>query len=141
MSRITIEELEAFLDAEFPQARALPFRVDELGDGFCRLGLPIGEDQLRPGATVSGPTLMSLADTAMYFAVMTRLGLVAQTVTTHLSIDFLRRPTRAELTVECRLLKLGRTLAVGAAYIYSQGVDEPVAHASVTYAVPPQSLR
>uniref|UniRef100_UPI0013798806 PaaI family thioesterase n=1 Tax=Escherichia coli TaxID=562 RepID=UPI0013798806 len=85
------------------------------------------------------PVMMTVADVALYVAILARIGLVPLTVTTSLSINFLRKP-RADrrILARCRLMKLGRSLAVGEVWIHSEGVDEPVAHATGTYSIPPQ---
>lgn len=129
-------ELTAFLRAEFPQNRCTLEEVDE--DGSVVVAHPVGAAELRPGDTVSGPVMMTLADVALYIAILARIGIVPLAVTTNLSINFLRKP-RADRRVvaRCRLLKLGRALAVGEVYIYSEGEDEPVAHATGTYSIPP----
>ncbi|MDR7268523.1 uncharacterized protein (TIGR00369 family) [Pelomonas saccharophila] len=128
-------ELNAFLLAEFPQNRCTLEEVDE--DGSVVVAHPVGERELRPGNTVSGPVMMTLADVALYLAILARIGIVPLAVTTHLSINFLRKP-RADRRViaRCRLMKLGKTLAVGEVWIFSEGEDEPVAHATGTYAIP-----
>ena len=129
-------ELTAFLQAEFPQNRCTLEEVDE-EDGSVVVAHPVGERELRPGGTVSGPVMMTLADVALYIAILARIGIVPLAVTTNLSINFLRRP-RADrrLLARCRLMKLGRSLAVGEVWIFSEGEDEPVAHATGTYSIP-----
>jgi uncharacterized protein (TIGR00369 family) len=136
-SRPTQAELTAFLKAEFPQTRCTIEELDE--DGSVVVAHPVGVSELRPGGTVSGPVMMTLADVALYVAILAQIGIVPLAVTTNLSINFLRKP-RADRRVvaRCRLLKLGKTLAVGEVYVYSEGEDEPVAHATGTYAIPPQ---
>lgn len=135
--RPTQAELTAFLQAEFPQTRCTIEELDE--DGSVVVAHPVGVAELRPGGTVSGPVMMTLADVALYVAILAQIGIVPLAVTTNLSINFLRKP-RADRRVvaRCRLLKLGKTLAVGEVYVYSDGEDEPVAHATGTYAIPPQ---
>ena len=130
----TREALTAFLAAEFPQNRCTIEAVT--ADGVV-LAHPVGEAELRPGGTVSGPVMMTLADVALYVAILARIGIVPLAVTTNLSINFLRKP-RADRRViaHCRLMKLGKTLAVGEAWITSEGEAEPVAHATGTYAIP-----
>lgn len=129
------DELIAFLKAEFPQNRCTLEELDE--DGSVVVAHPVGAAELRPGGTVSGPVMMTLADVALYIAILARIGIVPLAVTTNLAINFLRKP-RADRRVvaRCRLMKLGKTLAVGEVWIYSEGEDEPVAHASGTYAIP-----
>lgn len=133
--RPTQAELTAFLQAEFPQNRCTLEELDE--DGSVVVAHPVGEAELRPGNTVSGPVMMTLADVSLYIAILARIGIVPLAVTTNLSINFLRKP-RADRRVvaRSRLLKLGKSLAVGEVYIYSEGEDEPVAHATGTYAIP-----
>ena len=128
-------ELAAFLAAEFPQNRCTLEELDE--DGSVVVAHPVGERELRPGGTVSGPVMMTLADVALYVAILARIGIVPLAVTTNLSINFLRKP-RADRRViaRCRLMKLGKTLAVGEVWIYSEGEDVLVAHATGTYAIP-----
>lgn len=132
---MTAAELHEFLTREFPQAHKLGFKI-ELAEDRLRILLESRDSHLRPGGTVSGPTMMLMADTAMYLALLSRIGPVATAVTTDLSIHFLRRPDPGVLVAECEILKLGSRLAVGAVRIYSQSEAEPVAHATVTYAVP-----
>ena len=95
---------------------------------------------LRPGGTISGPTLMAMVDFGFYLLLLARLGPVALAVTTNLNINFMRKPEPGDLLGEGRLLKLGRTLAVGDFTIWSEGKKDPVAHATVTYSIPPDTL-
>ena len=132
-----LEELQAFLRQEFPQV-AEEFRVEEAGEELA-LRLVVAERHLRPGGTVSGPAMFGLADVAFYLALLQRIGPVALAVTTNCSIDFLRKPAAGcDLIARARMLKLGRVLAVGDVLIWSEGMDQPVAHASLTYSIPPR---
>ena len=97
------------------------------------------ERHLRPGGTIAGTSLMGLADMAMYVTLLGMIGPVALAVTTSLNINFLRKPGAKDVIGECRLLKLGRRLAVGEVTMYSEGDVAPVAHATVTYSIPPDS--
>jgi len=129
--------IEALFAEQFPQA-AGRHGITHVGGGEVRLRVAVEERHLRPGGTVSGPTLMTLADTAMYVLVLSLIGPVPLAVTTHLDIDFLRKPPRADLDARATILKLGRRLAVGRIAIHSDEVPSgPVAHASVTYSIPP----
>ena len=132
------QEIEAFLDREFPQVSGYSvMRVDGQG---VEMKLAVQDRHLRPGGTVSGPTMFELADLAMYAAVLSRIGPVALTVTTGVNIDFMRKPAAGrDLLAECRLLKLGSVLAVGDVLIRSEGAAEPVARAALTYSIPPKS--
>lgn len=136
MTRMTAAELDAFLHREFPQIDRQGYRVEEVRDRFARVRLPFHEDHLRPGGTVSGPALMSLADTAMYVVVLAMIGEVPLAVTTSLNINFMRRPGPVDVLADARLLKLGRRLAVGDVAMYSDGDPEMVAHATLTYSIP-----
>jgi uncharacterized protein (TIGR00369 family) len=80
--------------------------------------------------------MMALADFAMYVAVLASIGPVPLAVTTNLNINFLRKPGNRDLIADCRLLKLGKRLAVGEVTIRSDGMDEPVAHVTSTYSIP-----
>ncbi|MCX7645818.1 MAG: PaaI family thioesterase [Rhodobacteraceae bacterium] len=134
---MTPDELHDFLAEQFPQVKD-DFRVQALTENAITVRLPVAERHLRPGGTVSGPTMFALADVAVYLMILSRIGPVALAVTTSCAIDFLRKPAAGrDLIAEARLLKLGRTLAVGDVLVYSEGTAEPVARASVTYAIPP----
>ncbi len=136
--KMDAEALQAFLGEAFPQV-AGDFTVMEASTDRLVVGLETSERHLRPGGTVSGPTMFALADVAMYLAVLGRIGPEALAVTTNVSIDFMRKPPAgARLTCTARLLKLGRVLAVGDALIEAPGLDGPVARASLTYSIPPR---
>ncbi len=137
MPVMTAEELEAFLYSHFPDMEDRAFRVEKVDDGLAQVRLLYHERHLRPGGTISGPALMTLADTSMYIAVLAMIGPVALAVTTNLNINFLRKPAQADVIAEARLLKLGKRLAVGEVTMYSEGENDPVAHATVTYSIPP----
>ena len=133
--------LEAFLARDFGQV-AGDFRVEAVGPEGVTLRLAVAERHLRPGGTVSGPSIFALADVAMYLAILSRVGPVALAVTTNCSVDFLRKPAAGrDLLAEARLLKLGRSLAVGDVMIRSEGAAEVVARAGLTYSLPPGSSR
>jgi len=135
---MTAEELMVFLDREFPQVRG-EFAIEELGEDRIRTRLLVAERHLRPGGTVSGPSIFALADVSVYLAVLAMIGPEALAVTTSCSLDFMRKPVAGvDLVAECRLLKLGRVLAVGEVLIFSEGAQAPVARASLTYSIPPR---
>ena len=141
MPAMTPAELQAFLRREFPQV-AGDFRVDSADAAETVVRMVVADRHLRPGGTVSGPSLFALADVAIYLAILARIGPVALAVTTNAAIDFMRKPAAgADLVARARLLKLGRVLAVGDVLIYSAGMSagmaEPVARASLTYSIPP----
>ena len=134
---MTISELQDMLDGSFPGV-ALPYTVDGLTPTTARLRQHVGVSHSRPGGTVSGPALMALADCAAWAVILGRIGPVALSVTTSLHIDFLRKPDLVDLVAEATLLKLGKRLAVADVAIYSDGNDEMVAKAQVTYSIPPR---
>lgn len=137
LTTLTVDTLNQFLSEAFPQTRC---RVEALGKMCATIRHPIGEAELRPGKTVSGPTLMAAADLALYAAVLGEIGLQPLTVTTNLNIHFLRKPAAdRDIIARCDLLKCGRTLAIGNVLLFSEGFEAPVAQASGTYAIPPAS--
>ena len=131
---VTQSELAAFLRKEFPQNKCT---IESVGQGLATVRHTVGEAELRPGGTVSGPVMMTVADVALYVALLGEIGIVPLAVTTSLNFNFLRKPsaTRDILGV-CRMIKIGRTLAVGEVHLYSEGSEDPVAHAVGTYAIP-----
>lgn len=135
--KMTTEDLMVFLDREFPQVTG-EFAILDLGEMRIRTRLNVGERHLRPGGTVSGPSIFALADVSVYLAVLAMIGPQGLAVTTSCSMDFMRKPAAgADLIAECRLLKLGRVLAVGEVLVFSEGGEVPVARASMTYSIPP----
>ncbi|WGR62722.1 PaaI family thioesterase (plasmid) [Paracoccus ferrooxidans] len=132
------EALNEFLDRAFPQI-AGQVRVESLDEAGLTARLKVDDRHLRPGGTVSGPSMFALADVAIYLTILARIGEVALAVTTNASIDFMRKPEAGrDLLADCRILKLGRMLAVGEVLIRSDGTEEPVARCSMTYAIPPK---
>lgn len=129
-------EIEQFLQQQFPQSLE-QCSVEHVDHMTATLRCRIRTQDLRPGGTVSGPTMMMLADFALYVAILAEIGLVALTVTTNMNINFLRKPSGGQdLRGVCKLIKVGRTLAVGEVWIYSVDSDDPVAHVVGTYAIP-----
>lgn len=137
---MTVPELEAFLRKEFPQMyRGSSIAILHADGRTCRIREAYHEGMLRPGGTVSGPTLMALADVAMYVVLLSAIGPVGLAVTTNLTINFLSKaPAGHDLVAEAKLLKLGKRLAVGEVGLYSAAAAEPVAHVTATYSIPPQ---
>ncbi|MFN7713838.1 MAG: PaaI family thioesterase [Curvibacter sp.] len=130
----TLTQLSEFLVREFPQTRCT---IVSVGRKSATVRHAVGEAELRPGGTVSGPVMMATADVALYVAILGEIGIVPLAVTTSLSFNFMRKPAGdRDVIGVCKLLKLGRTLAVGEVTLYSEGSDEPVAHAVGTYAIP-----
>jgi len=136
-------EVEKLLEREFSQvmSRGSAIVIEDAWRGGCRVRRAFSEKSLRPGGTISGPTMMGLTDFAMYVAILASIGPVPLAVTTSLNINFLRKPEQRDLVAEARLIKLGKRLAVGEVEIYSDGNDEMVAHATATYSIPPPESR
>lgn len=132
MSKI---DLENFLEKEFPQV-SNNFKILNTKPNSLSMLMHISDEHLRPGGTVSGPTMFLLADVSFYLATLSMIGPKSLTVTTNCSINFLRKPNEKNLISEARILKLGKTLSVGDVLIYSEDIDKPVAHASLTYSIP-----
>ena len=132
MSKI---DLENFLEKEFPQVSS-NFKILNTKPNSLSMLMHISDEHLRPGGTVSGPTMFLLADVSFYLATLSMIGPKSLTVTTNCSINFLRKPNISDLISETRVLKIGKTLSVGDVLIYSEGIKEPVAHASLTYSIP-----
>jgi uncharacterized protein (TIGR00369 family) len=132
------EELVEFLDREFPQIHfgGRTYHLDEIGPLSARVRMDYHERHLRPGGTISGPSMMGLADLGLYAVILAHIGPVALAVTTSLSFNFLRKPERRALIADCRLLKLGKRLAVGEVSMRSEGSPDIVCHATGTYSIP-----
>ena len=132
--RPTKPALAAFLAAEFPQSKCT---VEAVSNLCATVRHEVGVAELRPGGTVAGPVLMAVADVALYVAILGEIGIKPLAVTTNLSINFMRKPSAdAAIVGVCRLMKLGRSLAVGEVSLFSEGSADPVAHAVGTYSIP-----
>lgn len=137
-TKLSLEEVRAFIATEFPQMADV-YRVDAIAPMWAQVSMVPDERHLRPGATVSGPTIFGLADCGMYFALMATIGPEALAVTTNASIDFMRKPVAGKaLVAEVNLLKVGRILAVGDVAVRSEGSDALIARATLTYSMPPK---
>lgn len=137
MPKITIEDFNQLLESEMPWALEAGMFLEKLGPGTAKIRIPYNEGMLRPGGTISGPTMMMLADALMYAVVLSEIGKVALAVTTSFNINFLKKPRPADLIAEGKTLKIGRRLAVVEVSIFSDGLLNPVAHATGTYSIPP----
>ena len=140
LSAVQVAEL---LQREFSQAfhPGSGTTIEDAWHGGCRVRRAFSDKFLRPGGTISGPTMMGLTDFAMYVAILASIGPVPLAVTTNLNINFLRKPAQRDLIAEARLIKLGKRLAVGEVEIFCDGEDEMVAHATCTYSIPPPAGR
>jgi len=138
--KMNLTELEKFLHEAFPQV-ARDFRVDAVAPNEITVRLQVDTRHLRPGGTVSGPSMFALADVSVYLAILAMIGPKALAVTTNCSIDFMRKPAAGvDMIAQAKLLKLGRMLAVGDVLMYSDGMADPVARATLTYSLPPERV-
>ena len=137
-ARMSVAELETFLHREFPQGfRNGDITIESADGATCLLRQQYSERMLRPGGTVSGPTLMALADFAMYVVLLSAIGPVGLAVTTNLNINFLRKGQQGQdVLAAARLLKLGKRLAVGEVALLSGSSPDPIAHVTSTYSIP-----
>ncbi|WP_171121405.1 MULTISPECIES: PaaI family thioesterase [unclassified Ruegeria] len=132
------EELSDYMAQVFPQVKD-DFVVEDVTKDTIVMRLVVEDRHLRPGGTVSGPSMFGLADVCVYALILARKGRLSLAVTTGCSMDFMRKPDGdKDMIARCRLLKLGRTLAVGDVLMYSVGSDKPVARATMTYSLPPE---
>lgn len=132
--RVTKDDIAEFMKTDFPQAKCT---IDSVGEKSAVIRQAIGFDELRPGGTVSGPVLMTVADCALYVAILGEIGIIPLAVTTSLSINFMRKPSSdKDIIGECTLLKVGKSLIVGEVSLYSEGDANAVAHVVGTYSVP-----
>ncbi len=135
--RVSVDEFNRITRRALPLVETFGFRIERLEPGSVTARMPYHEGHLRPGGTIAGPSMMALADYAMYALVLGLIGRADAAVTTSLNCNFLRRPGPADLIAEARILKLGQRLAVGEVTIYSEGSEQPVAHVTATYSIPP----
>ncbi|MEN3164520.1 PaaI family thioesterase [Tistrella mobilis] len=136
LDRIRPDAFNQIIRDELPMAELLGIRVERIDDGVARGRLPATVQLIRPGGTLSGPALATLADVTFYAAIMGRLGPARMAVTSNLNINFLRRPAMVDVLSEARLIRCGRRLVYGEVSLYSDGDDEPVAHTTLTFALP-----
>jgi uncharacterized protein (TIGR00369 family) len=138
VAKMSVADLEKFLHKEFPQAFSEGDITIEGADGqTCLLRQRYSDKMLRPGGTVSGPTLMAMADLAMYVVLLSAIGPVGLAVTTSLNINFLRKGQPGhDVLAAARLLKLGKRLAVGEVDLHSGNSPDPIAHVTATYSIP-----
>ncbi len=136
------DDIEAFLDREFPQIHndGRIFHVEDVGPMRARMRMDFVKRHLRPGGTISGPAMMTLVDLALYTAILAQIGPVSLAVTTNLSFNFVRKPKPVALIADARLIKLGRRLAVGEVFVHEGNADIPVCHATGTYSIPDKEL-
>ena len=136
MSRVTIDELDKLIKEDIPSIAEIGIVFEMLGDGLVTARLPFHPSTLRTGGTISGPTMMGLADIVVFACVLSRIGMVKDAVTTNLNANFLRKPGPYDLVAQGRLLKCGRRLAYGEVTMFSEGQPhDVVCHAICTYSI------
>ncbi len=138
-TRLNAAEISEFLAEVFPGVLD-HFVIEEVRPMYARVRMMFSDSRLRPGGTISGPSLMTLADTGLWVALLAMIGREPLSVTSHLDIDFLRKPAAADVVAHTNLHKIGKRLAVGDVLMYSAGETVPCARSSVTYAIPSNRL-
>ncbi|MGD0635142.1 MAG: PaaI family thioesterase [Beijerinckiaceae bacterium] len=141
MPLLSTAELNAFLHRYFPQLldEGQPsIVVESTGEMEAVLRLVEHDRHLRPGGTISGPAMFTLADVGLYATILAQIGPVGHAVTTSMNMNFMRKPPSGDLIARCKLFKIGKQLAVGEACLYPEGSEEMVAHATGTYSIPPR---
>ena len=134
--KMDVAALSEFLNKFFPQVSG-EFDIRKLEENYLEVVLKIEDKHLRPGGTVSGPSMFALADVAAYLNVLSMVGPKALAVTTNCGIDFMRRPlANSDLIAKSQIVKLGRSLVVTQCLMYSIGDSKPVARANLTYSLP-----
>jgi uncharacterized protein (TIGR00369 family) len=130
-----LERIEAWFRQHFPDFERV-MKVEMAQPRRARVRLHVENTLLRPGGTVSGPSMMLLADTAVYAALLAEDADAGDAVTSNFNISFLRRPRPVDLMAEAELLSVGRRLVVGEVHLRSEGDQNLLAQATVTYARP-----
>ena len=137
--KMSKDDLQAFMAAEFPQVGG-NYTIQDLAPLQITVRMNVTQANLRPGGTISGPSIFGLADISMYLAILAMIGPQALAVTTNCSIDFMRKPAAGvDMIGKAKILKLGRVLAVGDVQLFSEGQAAPVARAGLTYSIPPKA--
>lgn len=138
MPKITVAEFDQIIQEELEWARDMGMRTDRIGEGEASLRLPFNSKTVRPGGTISGPAMMALCDVCMYAVIMSAIGREDMAVTTNFNINFMQLPAPRDLIAEGRIMKLGKRLAVMEVTVHSDGHDDPVAHTTATFSLPPK---
>ena len=138
MPKISVEDFQALIEEDLPLVELFGIRTVSIGDGMASMRMHFSPSLIRPGGTIAGPALMALADVTLYAVLLGLIGRVPLAVTTSLNINFLKKPGPSDVLCEGRILKLGRRLAVGECSLHSVEDDDPVAHVTGTYSIPPR---
>jgi uncharacterized protein (TIGR00369 family) len=137
---LTVDEVNAFMNGAYPQLNEGRrfYEAIDVFPGGCTVRLNADQRHLRPGNTVSGPALFTLADIGGYVCVLSHTGPEALSVTVNLDINFMRKAEAGPVTWHCRILKLGRSLMVFDIDMVAGNGGETVAYATGTYSIPPK---
>jgi len=138
MSKISLEEFQALIEADLPLVELFGIRAVSIGSGIATMRMHFNSSLIRPGGTIAGPALMALADVTLYAVVLGLIGRVPLAVTTTMTINFLKKPDPVDVVSEGRILKLGKRLAVVECALHSVNDEELVAHVTGTYSIPPR---
>ena len=136
---LTAKQVQDLIRDGIPMAEDIDLRIEEIGEGFARIRIPFQDKNLRPGGSISGPTLMAAGDTAMYAAILGTLGEVTMAVTSNLNINFMQRPKDVDIVAEGTILKLGKRMAFCEVSIKGDGSDDMYAHVTGSYSLPPEN--
>ena len=136
--KLSVAEFDEIAQQRLPFAGIMGLKLEQITPSGVVMRAAYSEDFLRPGGTVAGPVMMTLADAAIYALILSRIGPVELAVTTNLSVNFLRRPDPVDVIARASILKLGKRLAVAEASLFSEGDDNIIAHVTATYSIPPR---
>ncbi|HVT36353.1 MAG TPA: PaaI family thioesterase [Nevskiaceae bacterium] len=137
--KMTAQQVEDLIHLGFASKRKF-MQCEEVRENYARVRLPYRDTMLRPGGTLSGPTLFTAADIAMYALVLSHIGPELMAVTSNMNMNFLARPKAGDAIAEAKLLRLGRRQVVMEVSLYSSaGPEVLVAHVTGTYALPIKS--
>lgn len=136
---LSAEQIQAIIRTGVPAAEDSDLRIDEVTPKYVRARYPFKSNMVRPGGTLSGPTIMALADAAMFAAILAKIGKQEMAVTSNLNINFLSRPMPDDLVAYAEIVKLGKRLAFCEVRLFSKGCDDMVAHVTGSYSLPPVS--
>ena len=135
MAVLDAAEVRDFLEEVWPGSTR-SYVIEDIGENTARLRMVHSPERLRPGGIVAGPALMALADCAVWVALLGAIGREAMTMTVNLNINFFRPGAPVDVIADVRLHRVGKRLATGDVLMYSEGDTDPIAQATVTYAIP-----
>lgn len=134
-NQISIKEISKKLKDIFPQV-ADKYEIISLKSNYSEVKLLSNNKNLRPGNTISGPSMFELADLSFYIAIMASTDLGDKSVTTNVSINFMKKPSLSNLLAISQIKKIGKRLVVGDVEILSEDKKQTYAQALFTYSIP-----